>query len=85
MLTFSLNSSNLHNLTIVDTNIRITRYIDRKFYTYEGNYDSNDEMVVGLSIISNMADSVFILTCNLQKNIRGSEIIRSSECSDESI
>lgn len=79
MLTFSLNSSNLHNLTIVDTNIRITRYIDRKFYTYEGNYDSNDEMIVELAIVSNMPDSVFILTCNLQKNIR------NSECSDESI
>lgn len=78
MLTFSLNSSNLHNLTIVDTNIRITRFIDRKFYTYEGNYDSNDEMIVGLSIVANMADSVFILTCNLQKNIRGNEIIRNS-------
>lgn len=79
MLTFSLNSSNLHNLTIVDTNIRITRYIDRKFYTYESNYDNNDEMVVGLSIVSNMPNSVFILTCNLQKNIR------NSECSDEDI
>ena len=73
MLTFSLNSSNLHNLTIVDTNIRITRFIDRKFYTYEGNYNNNDELVVGLSILSNMADSVFILTCTLQKNIRNSE------------
>ena len=73
MLTLSLNSSNLHNLTIVDTNIRITRFIDRKFYTYEGNYNNNDELVVGLSILSNMSDSVFILTCNLQKNIRNSE------------
>ena len=73
MLTFSLNSSNLHNLTIVDTNIRITRFIDRKFYTYEGNYNSTDELVRGLSILSNMADSVFILTCTLQKNIRNSE------------
>ena len=73
MLTFSLNSSNLHNLTIVDTNIRITRFINRKFYTYEGNYASNDELVVGLSILSNIADSVFILTCNLQKTIRASE------------
>ena len=73
MLTFSLNSSNLHNLTIVDTNIRITRFIDRKFYTYEGNYNNNDELVVGLSILSNMSDTVFILTCNLQKNIRNSE------------
>ena len=73
MLTFSLNSSNLHNLTIVDTNIRITRFIDRKFYTYEGNYNNNDELVIGLSILSNMADSVFILTCTLQKNIRNSE------------
>ena len=79
MITFSLNSSNLYNLTIVDTNIRITRFIDRKFYTYEGNYDNNDEMIVGLSIVANMADSVFILTCNLQKNIR------NSESSDESI
>ena len=74
MVTMSLNSSNLHNLTIVDTNIRITRFIDRKFYTYEGNYNNNDELVVGLSVLSNMADSVFILTCNLQKNIRASEV-----------
>ena len=73
MVTFSLNSSNLHNLTIVDTNIRITRFIDRKFYSYEGNYNNNDELVVGLSILSNMSDTVFILTCNLQKNIRNSE------------
>ena len=82
MITFSLNSSNLHNLTIIDTNIRITRYIDRKFYTYEGNYANNDEMIVGLSIVSNMPDSVFILTCNLQKNIRTSEY---NECNDEAI
>jgi hypothetical protein len=73
MITFSLNSANVHNITIIDTNLRYTRFIDRKFHTYEGNYDSNDEMVVGLSILSNMADSVFILTCNLQKNIRASE------------
>ena len=74
MLAFSLNSTNLHNITIVDTNLRYTRFIDRKFHTYEGNYNSNDELVVGLSILSNMADTVFILTCNLQKNIRASEV-----------
>ena len=74
MTTFSLNSTNLHNITIIDTNLRYTRFIDRKFYTYEGNYDSNDEMIGGLSIIANMPDSVFILTCNLQKNIRASEV-----------
>lgn len=74
MLTFSLNSTNVHNITIIDTNLRYTRFIDRKFYTYEGNYDSNDEMIVGLSIIANMPDSAFILTCNLQKNIRASEV-----------
>ena len=74
MLTFSLNSTNVHNITIIDTNLRYTRFIDRKFHTYEGNYDNMDEMVVGLSIIANMPDSVFILTCNLQKNIRASEV-----------
>lgn len=74
MITFSLNSTNVHNITIIDTNLRYTRYIDRKFYTYEGNYDSMDELVVGLSILSNMADSVFILTCNLQKNVRANEL-----------
>lgn len=73
MLTFSLNSSNVHNITIVGTNLRYTRCINRKFYTYEGNYDSNDEMIVGLSILSIMSDNIFILTCNLQKNIRISE------------
>ena len=74
MTTFSLNSTNVHNITIIDTNLRYTRVIDRKFYTYEGNYDNNDELVVGLSILANMPDSVFILTCNLQKNIRASEV-----------
>lgn len=74
MLTMSLNSANMHNLTIIDTNLRYTRFIDRKFHTYEGNYNNNEELVVGLSILSNMADSVFILTCNLQKNIRASEV-----------
>lgn len=73
MVTMSLNSTNVHNITIIDTNLRYTRFIDRKFHTYEGNYNNNDELVVGLSILSNMADSVFILTCNLQKNIRNSE------------
>lgn len=79
MITFSLNSTNVHNITIIDANLIYTRFIDRKFYTYEGNYDNNDELVVGLSILSNMSDSVFILTCNLQKNIR------ASECTDASI
>lgn len=74
MLTFSLNSTNVHNITIIDTNLRYTRFIDRKFHTYEGNYNSNNELVVGLSVLSNMADSVFILTCNLQKTIRASEV-----------
>lgn len=74
MTTFSLNSTNVHNITIIDTNLRYTRFIDRKFYTYEGNYDNNDELVVGLSILSNMSDSIFILTCNLQKNIRANEV-----------
>ena len=79
MLTFSLNSTNVHNITIIDTNLRYTRLIDRKFHTYEGSYNNNDELIVGLSILSNMADSIFILTCNLQKNIR------ASECNDASI
>ena len=74
MLTFSLNSTNVHNITIIDTNLRYTRFIDRKFHTYEGNYNNNEELIVGLSILSNMADSIFILTCNLQKNIRASEV-----------
>ena len=74
MLTLSLNSTNVHNITIIDTNLRYTRFIDRKFHTYEGNYNNNDELIVGLSILSNMADSIFILTCNLQKNIRANEV-----------
>ena len=74
MLTLSLNSTNVHNITIIDTNLRYTRFIDRKFHTYEGNYNNNDELIVGLSILSNMADIVFILTCNLQKSIRASEV-----------
>ena len=74
MLTFSLNSTNVHNITIIDTNLRYTRFIDRKFHTYEGNYNNNEELIVGLSIIANMPDSVFILTCNLQKSMRASEV-----------
>ena len=74
MLTFSLNSTNVHNITIIDTNLRYTRLIDRKFHTYEGNYNNNDELIVGLSILSNMSDIVFILTCNLQTSIRASEV-----------
>ena len=74
MLTFSLNSTNVHNITIIDTNLRYTRLIDRKFHTYEGIYNNNEELIVGLSILSNMADSVFILTCNLQKSIRASDV-----------
>ena len=74
MLTFSLNSTNVHNITIIDTNLRYTRFIDRKFHTYEGNYNNNEELIVGLSILSNMADSIFILTCNLQKSMRASEV-----------
>lgn len=70
MLTFSLNNSNLHNLTVIGLNIRYTRLIDKKFHTYEGNYDSYEELVVSLSILTNMHDSVFILTCELQKSIR---------------
>lgn len=70
MLSLSLNSSNLHNLTILDLNFRYTRIINRKFYTFEGNYDNEQELLVSLSIISNMTDSVFILTCELHNSIK---------------
>lgn len=71
----SLNSSNVHNITIVGTNLRYTRCIDRKFYTFESNYDSYEELVFGLQITSALTNEIFILTCDLNNKVRQNEDI----------
>lgn len=71
----SLNSTNLHNITIVGTNLRYTRCIDRKFHTFEANYDSYEALVFGLQITSALSNDIFILTCDLNKKVRQNEDI----------
>lgn len=69
----SLNSSNVHNITIVGTNLRYTRCIDRKFHTFEYNYDSYEELIFGLQITSGLTNEIFILTCDLNNKVRLNE------------
>lgn len=66
----SLNSSNVHNITIIGTNLRYTRCIDRKFHTFESNYDSYEELVCGLQVTSCLTNEIFILTCDLNNKVR---------------
>lgn len=71
----SLNSTNLHNITIIGTNLRYTRCIDRKFHTFEANYDSYEALVFGIQITSALSNEIFILTCNLNNKVRQNEDI----------
>ena len=71
----SLNSSNLHNITIIGTNLRYTRCIDRKFHTFEYNYDSYESLVFGMQITSALSNDIFILTCDLNNKVRQNEDI----------
>ena len=71
----SLNSANLHNITIIGTNLRYTRCIDRKFHTFEYNYDSYESLVFGMQITSALSNDIFILTCDLNNKVRQNEDI----------
>ena len=71
----SLNSANLHNITIIGTNLRYTRCIDRKFHTFEYNYDSYEELIFGVQITSALSNDIFILTCDLNNKVRQNEDI----------
>jgi len=71
----SLNSSNVHNITIIGTNLRYTRQIDRKFHTFESNYEDYEGLLLGLQVVSNLTNDIFILTCNLNKKVRQNEAI----------
>ena len=57
----TLNSSNVHNITIIGLAIRYTRQIDRKFYTVELHCESSDEVLSKLSTLSSMDDKNFKL------------------------
>lgn len=70
MLNLSLNSSNLHNLTILDLNFRYTRCINRKFYSFEGNYNDTDELLNALAIVSAMDSHTFMLACSLNNKVK---------------
>lgn len=72
MINLSLNSKNLHNITIILTNLRYTRFIDRKFYTFEDNYDDCYMLLEGLNGLANLSDELFILACSIQGNLRDS-------------
>ena len=65
----TLNSSNVHNITIIDKSIRYTRQIDRKFYTVELHCESSDEVLSKLSTLSSMEDKNFKLVQLLSKSI----------------
>lgn len=67
----TLNSSNVHNITIIDLAIRYTRQIDRKFYTLELHCESSDEVLSKLSTLSSMEDKNFKLVQLLSKSIVG--------------
>ena len=67
----TLNSSNVHNITIIGLAIRYTRQIDRKFYTVELHCESSDEVLSKLSTLSSMEDKNFKLVQLLSKSIVG--------------
>lgn len=71
----SLNNANLHNITIVGANLRYTRCIDRKFHTFEYNYESYEELIFGIQITSGLSNDIFILTCDLNNKVRQNEDI----------
>lgn len=65
----TLNSSNLHNVTIIGLALRYTRQIDRKFYTIEIHSDSNDEVIKHLSALSSLDNNSYMLACKLHKDL----------------
>lgn len=66
----TLNSSNVHNITIIGLSIRYTRQIDRKFYTVELHCESSDEVLSKLSTLSSMEDKNFKLVQLLSNSIK---------------
>ena len=66
----TLNSSNVHNITIIDKSIRYTRQIDRKFYTIELHCVSSDEVLSKLSALSYMDDKNFKLVQLLSNSLK---------------
>ena len=66
----TLNSSNVHNITIIDLSIRYTRQIDRKFYTVELHCESSVEVLSKLSTLSSMEDKNFKLVQLLSNNLK---------------
>lgn len=67
----TLNSSNVHNITIIDKSIRYTKQIDRKFYTIELHCANSDEVLSKLSVLSSLDDKNFKLVQLLSKSIIG--------------
>lgn len=65
----TLNSSNVHNITIIDKSIRYTKQIDRKFYTIELHCVDSDEVLSKLSVLSSLDDKNFKLVQLLSKSI----------------
>ena len=66
----TLNSSNVHNITIIDLAIRYTRQIDRKFYTVELHCESSDEVLSKLSALSSIDDKNFKLVQLLSNSLK---------------
>lgn len=66
----TLNSSNVHNITIIGLAIRYTRQIDRKFYTVELHCESSDEVLSKLSTLSSMEDKNFKLVQLLSNSLK---------------
>lgn len=65
----TLNSSNVHNITIIGLAIRYTKQIDRKFYTIELHCVDSDEVLSKLSVLSSLDDKNFKLVQLLSKSI----------------
>ncbi len=66
----TLNSSNVHNITIIGLAIRYTRKIDRKFYTVELHCIDSDEVLSKLSTLSSMEDKNFKLVQLLSNSLK---------------
>lgn len=66
----TLNSSNVHNITIIGLAIRYTRQIDRKFYTVELHCESSDEVLSKLSTLSYIEDKNFKLVQLLSNSLK---------------
>ena len=65
----TLNSSNVHNITIIGLAIRYTKQIDRKFYTIELHCVDSDDVLSKLSVLSSLDDKNFKLVQLLSKSI----------------